>query len=226
MKRLTPIDEEIDKLHKSINSAPVAKMVKRFRVFAKRDRDGGSAEPDGFPPLAPGSTVSSGGSTSDVHLTAVEAAADVVFPLEIEAPSAKHPDGVYRRRKDRDEYRTHVIRAWEHFERADRELAMFAAELDKLEGLSVGGTDEPPGCESCRRLKNSKGDPWWSAVYEKLFSKVHPDRPPSPSNVGGRLKSPMLLCRDCYDLVGVLGRLPTPKEVEARHNGTLKLKAS
>jgi hypothetical protein len=69
-----------------------------------------------------------------------------------------------------------------------------------------------PCCESCARITGPDGGSRWEPV-----------RPASlrPSTVGERLDTPMWLCTWCYSTTRRWGRLPTPKELERHHRGSI-----
>lgn len=66
------------------------------------------------------------------------------------------------------------------------------------------------GCRNCARIEGERGGPRWSPV--------HPARL-GPTDVGGRLAEPALLCRWCYERVEAWGRLPSPAELQRHHRG-------
>lgn len=234
MTRPTPLPEEIDSLVEWINDIRLKPLVSKLKAHARRDRDGGSAEPDGFPARAPGSTVGGGGSQSDVHLTAVEAGADSAFPIETQAPDLRYVEtfgaqgdrGRYRKRNTRDPLHTHVLGAFEALQIIQRGYDRLGVEIEKADALMAQADAGEPGCESCRRIKNSRGEPRWEPVYEKLYP-LDPEKPPVPTTVGKRLPQPMLLDRWCYDWVGTHDRLPSLEELRSHHAGkVIREKAS
>jgi hypothetical protein len=84
-----------------------------------------------------------------------------------------------------------------------------AGEADRL---ALGRLNaRPPGCQSCAQLRSPAGERRW----EPLDS-----RRAGPTDVGGRLPIPQLLCRWCVDRVSQWGRLPTLAELELHHRGS------
>lgn len=67
-----------------------------------------------------------------------------------------------------------------------------------------------PGCESCARTTGPSGGPRWEPIDSRLAG---------PTTVAGRLPAAVWLCVWCTDSVRRWGRLPTPAELAAHHDG-------
>lgn len=92
-----------------------------------------------------------------------------------------------------------------------------ANEADRL-ALQRANTKPEPCCENHATITEPHGDlpllvPSWKGR--------------NPSDVGGRLPKPMLLCRWCVDFVISQGVLPSKEQLEARRDGRrVKVKAT
>lgn len=86
-----------------------------------------------------------------------------------------------------------------------------ATDADRLALGRTPGHCEP-GCESCARTMSPAGGPRWE-----------PPRPgmANPTDVGGRIERPQLLCEWCYSCVRRWGRLPSVNELERHHRGDI-----
>jgi len=70
------------------------------------------------------------------------------------------------------------------------------------------GLGDGPYCESCARTNRGDGSPRQEPIRPDLSG---------PTDVGGRLPMPALLCDWCYRAVSDWNRLPAPDEVERHH---------
>lgn len=89
-------------------------------------------------------------------------------------------------------------------------------ERAKLE-LARDNRKVEPGCKSCARTDQAKGVPRWSPPASHTRGK--PTRgPKGPDGVPILAEGEaQLLCRWCYDRLGLWGRLPTPGELAVFH---------
>lgn len=71
------------------------------------------------------------------------------------------------------------------------------------------GLSDGPYCTSCARTTGADGGPRREPIRSDLIG---------PTDVGGRLDVPALLCSWCYGCVRDWGRPPTPTEVERHHS--------
>jgi len=69
-----------------------------------------------------------------------------------------------------------------------------------------------PCCESCARTTGPDGVARWEPVRPASFR---------PTTVGDRIDDAMWLCTWCYSVTRRWGRLPTPKELERHHRGSI-----
>lgn len=76
-----------------------------------------------------------------------------------------------------------------------------------------------PGCASCARTEQAKGVPRWSPPAS--FTRGKPTRGPRKPGTDDEYwladDEAQLLCRWCYDRLGLWHRLPTPKELTMFH---------
>jgi hypothetical protein len=84
-------------------------------------------------------------------------------------------------------------------------------EVDRADLARINGRNEP-GCQSCARINGEAGGPRWEPIRPEALR---------PSTVGDRLDQPMFLCTWCYTVTRRWGRLPTPKELERHHRGSI-----
>jgi hypothetical protein len=84
-----------------------------------------------------------------------------------------------------------------------------ATETDRL-ALERENSRGEDGCQNCSRIEGERGGPRWSPVHSGITW---------PTDVGGRLAEPMLLCRWCYGRVAEWGRVPSPSELQRHHRG-------
>jgi hypothetical protein len=71
------------------------------------------------------------------------------------------------------------------------------------------GLSDGPYCTSCARTAGADGTARREPIRSDLIG---------PTDVGGRLDAPALLCSWCYGCVRDWGRPPTPAEVERHHS--------
>ena len=84
-----------------------------------------------------------------------------------------------------------------------------ANDADRL-ALARSNDRGDDGCQNCARIEGERGGPRWSPTHPKLAG---------PTDVGGRLSTPLSLCRWCYDAVVAWGRLPSETELQRHHRG-------
>ena len=76
----------------------------------------------------------------------------------------------------------------------------------------IQANTKDPCCQSCARTTGTDGASRWEPVRPASYR---------PTTVGDRLDEPMWLCTWCYSVTRRWGRLPTPKELERHHRGSI-----